>query len=335
MSEYIISFIVPVYNVEKYLNKCVGSILNGGFNNSCELILVDDGSTDASGAICDRYAGDNVIVVHKPNNGAGSTRNVGIEVARGRFVTFIDSDDYIADDAVSNILEELNKDTDVDVLFMQGDKVFPDGKETPLGDEIKSEDLKGKKKKEVLEFLACRNKFAGSACTKIFRLSFLKTNNILFPEDKRCGEDLIFVLKSLYWSEKFKATDFPYYKYRQQRENSRTNTMQDKTYWDYFLFLRDSTLLLTKNGETIDCNAKSCMSFVAYEYSLQVWSYERLNIEGKQKAQKLLNEYRWVMKYAGCNRTKAISIIVDIFGYDITSRILTYGKRMADRRKSE
>lgn len=335
MSEYMISFIVPVYNVEKYLDKCVRSVLNSGFNKNCELILVDDGSTDDSGMICDQYTDDNIIVVHKQNGGLASARNAGMEHANGKYIAFVDSDDYIADKSVSNILAALRENKGADILFMQGDKVFPNGKETSLGDDIKDEDLKGKTKKEVLKFLACGNKFSGSACTKVFKTAFLRRNGIQFPDDNRYGEDLIFVLKCIYQADEYGATNFPYYKYRQQRQGSITNTVSEKSYWDYFLFLRDSALLLTKNGVAIDCYAGLCMSFVAYEYSLQVWSYGRRSDESKQKAKKLLDEYRWVMKYAGSNRAKVISIITNIFGYNIASHILTYGKKMVDWRNGE
>ncbi|MDT2638331.1 glycosyltransferase family 2 protein [Enterococcus dongliensis] len=94
-----ISIIVPVYNVEKYLKKCVDSILNQTFKDF-ELILVDDGSPDSSGAICDQYAekDSRVKVIHKKNGGLSDARNAGIEVAKGKYLGFIDSDDYIAED---------------------------------------------------------------------------------------------------------------------------------------------------------------------------------------------------------------------------------------------
>lgn len=106
-----ISIIVPVYNVEKYLNKCVDSILNQTFKDF-ELILVDDGSPDNSGTICDQYAKEDprVRVIHKENGGLSSARNAGIEVAQGRYLGFIDSDDYIAEDMYellhNNIIKE-------------------------------------------------------------------------------------------------------------------------------------------------------------------------------------------------------------------------------------
>ena len=94
-----ISVIVPVYNVEKYLYRCVESILNQSFKDY-ELILVDDGSTDKSGNICDEYAKkyEYVRVIHKKNGGPSETRNTGILQANGNYVTYIDSDDYVSND---------------------------------------------------------------------------------------------------------------------------------------------------------------------------------------------------------------------------------------------
>lgn len=110
-----ISVIVPVYNVEKYLRKCVDSILSQTFTDF-ELLLIDDGSKDHSGEICDEYAlqDDRVKVFHKENGGVSSARNLGIDVAKGEWITFVDADDYIAE----NLLQSLcNIDSNVDIAF--------------------------------------------------------------------------------------------------------------------------------------------------------------------------------------------------------------------------
>ncbi|MDU5335237.1 glycosyltransferase family 2 protein [Enterococcus sp.] len=103
-----ISIIVPVYNVEKYLRKCVESILNQTFKDF-ELILVDDGSPDNSGAICDQYAKRDarVRVIHKENGGLSSARNAGIEIAKGKYLGFVDSDDYIAEDMYEVLFNQI------------------------------------------------------------------------------------------------------------------------------------------------------------------------------------------------------------------------------------
>ena len=94
--EKLISIIVPIFRVQKYLNKCVDSILNQSYSN-IEVILVDDGSDDNCPQICDQYkkCDDRVVVIHKQNGGLSSARNAGLNIARGEYVGFIDSDDYI------------------------------------------------------------------------------------------------------------------------------------------------------------------------------------------------------------------------------------------------
>ena len=91
-----ISIIVPVYNTEKYLHRCIDSVLAQTYQDF-ELLLIDDGSKDSSGAICDEYAAQDtrVRVFHKENGGVSSARNVGLDLAQGEWVTFVDSDDYI------------------------------------------------------------------------------------------------------------------------------------------------------------------------------------------------------------------------------------------------
>ena len=112
------SVIVPVYNVEKYLSECVDSILSQTFTNF-ELILVNDGSKDGSGAICDAYAQKDgrVKVIHKENGGQSSARNCGVEVATGKYAIFIDSDDFfVTNTFFAELKDKLDDDTDV-VVF--------------------------------------------------------------------------------------------------------------------------------------------------------------------------------------------------------------------------
>ena len=112
-----VSVIVPVYNVEKYLRSCVNSILNQTLND-IEVILVDDGSPDASGVICDELAkaDERVKVIHKKNAGVGAARNDGLSLAQGEWVIFGDSDDWFETDALEQLVSEGEK-TKADVIF--------------------------------------------------------------------------------------------------------------------------------------------------------------------------------------------------------------------------
>ncbi|MBO0454297.1 MULTISPECIES: glycosyltransferase family 2 protein [Enterococcus] len=120
-----ISIIVPVYNVEKYLKKCVDSILNQTFKDF-ELILVDDGSPDNSGMICDEYAEQDsrVRVIHKENGGLSDARNAGIDVAKGKYIGFVDSDDYIAEDMYELLYRNIIKE-DADLSICGIYDVYP------------------------------------------------------------------------------------------------------------------------------------------------------------------------------------------------------------------
>lgn len=120
----IISVIVPVYNVKKYLAKCIDSICRQTYN-ALEIILVDDGSTDGSGDLCDQYAqkDDRICVIHKPNGGQAEARNMALDIATGEYITFVDSDDYVAADYIE-VLYQLLKEYDADISMVGFKNVF-------------------------------------------------------------------------------------------------------------------------------------------------------------------------------------------------------------------
>lgn len=174
------SIIVPVYNVEKYLNRCIDSILSQAFKDF-EVLLIDDGSKDKSGVICDEYAkkDNRVRVFHKGNGGVSSARNVGLDEAEGEWVCFVDSDDYLLPTALLNIQNALNKVDAVLYLFdyQQNDTLC----RLPFGEEISKEEFI----KAVLTY-----KLQTSPWAKIYRRSLL--NGIQFNKDLVIGEDLLF-----------------------------------------------------------------------------------------------------------------------------------------------
>ena len=121
-----VSIIVPVYNAEKYLQECVNSILNQTLYD-LELILVDDGSTDSSPALCDKCAAqdERVKVIHKPNGRAASARNAGLRMASGEYVAFVDSDDWVSPDMYEKMLQTGADVTLCDYVRFQGESEFP------------------------------------------------------------------------------------------------------------------------------------------------------------------------------------------------------------------
>lgn len=126
MNSNLVSIIVPIYNVEKYLRKCVDSLLKQSYSN-IEILLIDDGSTDNSGRISDEYSNyNNVRVYHKENGGLSDARNFGIEHSKGEFLAFVDSDDYVTEDYILRMLDKIQK-TDVDIVACSYYDISEDG----------------------------------------------------------------------------------------------------------------------------------------------------------------------------------------------------------------
>lgn len=173
-----ISVIVPVYNVDKYLNKCINSILGQTYKDF-ELILVNDGSTDNSPKICDMYARQykNVQVIHKNNGGLSDARNVGTSIAKGEFITYIDSDDYVSKDYLL-ILSTLQKDNKADIV-VSGFAVFNEGSKP-----IQNYDYKVYcyTKNQALEKMMYQDTLDTSACAMLLPAYVAKNN--LFPLNK-------------------------------------------------------------------------------------------------------------------------------------------------------
>lgn len=175
----LISVVVPVYNVEPYLDRCVKSIVSQTYKN-LQIILVDDGSTDKSGEMCDEYSKKDtrIIVIHKKNGGLSDARNVGIEIANGQYITFIDSDDSVENDMIE-YLYYLVKNYNCRMSLCTHAIVFNDGdkiKRIGNGIEEKLTD------KECIERM-CYHKFIDtSAWAKLYETSIFKT--IKYPKGK-------------------------------------------------------------------------------------------------------------------------------------------------------
>lgn len=187
----LISVIIPVYNVEKYLRQCVDSVLAQTYQN-IEIILVDDGSTDSSGAICDEYREtcSNVVVIHQANGGASAARNAGIRAAKSEYVYFMDSDDYLANTALYRLVQAINNGEN-DFSFFEAFAV----------DETTGEESKGKytyhknygtgDAKLFFSEMVKNQEFHVAVWLYLFRKSFLTKNQMGFSE-AIMYEDLVF-----------------------------------------------------------------------------------------------------------------------------------------------
>jgi glycosyltransferase involved in cell wall biosynthesis len=191
-----ISVIVPVYKVEQYLSRCIDSILAQTYNNF-ELILVDDGSPDRSGSICDEYAESHslVRVIHKENGGVSSARNAGIKEATGVWLCFVDSDDFIECDYLENFHIE-NQRAD---LFVQG---FKRVKEEQIIEVNPYTDIVSNNSDLVC--VLEENNLLNSPCYKLYKSSIIKNNHLCFKEGMSYGEDHLFTFQYMEYARGIK-----------------------------------------------------------------------------------------------------------------------------------
>ncbi|MGN1420911.1 MAG: glycosyltransferase family 2 protein [Eubacterium sp.] len=206
-----ITVIVPVYNVEKYLDRCIESVVNQTYKN-LEIILVDDGSPDNCPAMCDAWAEkDNRIkVIHKENGGVSSARNIGLDNANGEYIGFVDSDDYIAEDMFENLFNKINTDNcqmSVCGIFFQGKSISFKNEELISGNEAIN---------RLFNYRDYQS-FSGWTWNKLFLASVIKQNRLKFDENICFCEDVLFVYEYLKSVEFVKLINksFYYYTFRE------------------------------------------------------------------------------------------------------------------------
>lgn len=196
-----VSVIVPIYNVEKYLCACIESILNQTYSD-LQIILVDDGSPDRCGEICDEYAQKDkrIEVIHKENGGLGYARNSGLELARGEYVIFIDSDDWIDSNHIETLITTAHK-TNADVVIHGFQKCTDDGKVLVKEELIQHGEFFNVVKDVLYPMIAsgvdspADRTLPVSTWCKMYRLAIIKDNGLQFVNEKECiSEDIMFNL---------------------------------------------------------------------------------------------------------------------------------------------
>ena len=222
------SVIIPVYNVEKYINRCVKSILSKRYND-LEIILIDNGSTDRSGSICDIYANEyaNISVYHIENHGVGSARNFGLSKARGEFIYFVDSDDYLVGNLFADFADKLVLDLDL-AVFSYYNSFEEDLTEKQRTE--KSLPFKGNYDKDgfikIFKELFLSDMLY-TVWNKIYRREFLLENNLSF-EKYELGEDVRFNLNAYRNVNKVFLSQDSYYVYVIGRKGSAMSSYNPK-----------------------------------------------------------------------------------------------------------
>lgn len=208
MLELKLSIIIPVYNASKYLEACVNSILVHE-NDEFEIILIDDGSEDQSPEICDKYKNmSNVQVIHQKNAGVSKARNVGLDLARGAYITFVDSDDYVSSDYIITILKAIQ--TDKDIYFFGSNSLSNNSIENVRQWLYGLDDRITKEKAYDIVLSGKSNE----PWDKVYKKDIIYQHGIRFNNNVTLGEDIIFSLNYLKWIKTAEIIKKDIYYYR-------------------------------------------------------------------------------------------------------------------------
>ena len=266
-----VSVIVPVYNVERYLERCIDSVLNQTYRDF-ELILVDDGSTDSSGRICDEYGEKDgrIKVIHKENGGVSTARNLALDHVSGDYIMFLDSDDALDLDAVERCVESTEGAKWDIVLFGFHMYSGSDGAEVFQGDTVYSDELietKEKLNKSFSEYY--RKGYLNFITDKIIRSSLIKSSGVRFNSGFDIGgEDGLFILGLLSGVSNIKITSDAFYQYYRRTSESITQLFKPEKFARY----HDRTALIYQYMRKENCVDESYIVELLGTYFM--WAYE-------------------------------------------------------------
>ena len=308
---------MPIYNIEASLSRCVDSIKNQTCHN-WELILVDDGSPDHSGSICDEYAkNDNRIkVIHKQNGGSASARNAGLNAATGDFITFIDADDWIENDGIEKMML-CAETTDSDIVMADLTIEQSNGSCS-----VRKEGFCNPDATELMKAMMT-GKLHGSNCNKIYRRSLIVANDIHFIDGADYTEDLAFNIKLLTLTNKIVYLPIAYYHYciydnsmshtqaspdvMRRKDLQKVTNVTDFSNWLYSKGVGTKVekelnycKLIAKMPFLAVVNKRSCLRWCALfpEANKAIWENDRLPLTYKLELQllriKWINLFVWI-----------------------------------------
>ncbi len=300
-----VSVIIPVYNVEKYLKQCVESVLHQTYKD-LEIILVDDGSPDNSGALCDEYAlaDDRITVVHKKNGGLSDARNAGMAVAHGEYIFFLDSDDYIRKDTIELLLDRAKKEN-ADIVFFSA-HCFSDSW-IPVSESMT---VKYRYETDSGERVFVRRfenaEWFCSACLHFYRADYLKRENLHFVKGL-LYEDFLFSGTAYLRPCRIAALKKQLYFYREKRTGSIMNKKPVKINFDSFLYIAKYFVSEKNKVPEGSVSQKGCEYLIRYCFNRCVMTYcdmERSERKKVKKAFSFIRRETYKLDHIDCSKLK-------------------------------
>lgn len=278
----LISIIIPVYKVEKYLEKCIQSVINQTYEN-LQIILVDDGSPDNCGKICDEYAKKDhrIEVIHKSNGGLSDARNKGLEIAKGEYIGFVDSDDYIEADmyeVLYNLLKQYNADVSICNFYTVSQEKIA----------IKNADngIKEYTRIEILKEILLDNNIQSYAWNKLYKKELF--DEIKYPVGKKY-EDIGTTFYLLEKCNKVVVTGKPEYYYI-NRQDSIVNNVTETTITDYIELIMQRYDYIEENIKELSSYNKNYLKRILKTAEQDIKSLKEVGDYTKKKYEELYNK---------------------------------------------
>jgi glycosyltransferase involved in cell wall biosynthesis len=320
MSDTILSIIIPIYKVEKYLHKCIDSILSGlnSQESEYEIILVDDGSPDNCPAICDDYDSKykHITAIHKENGGQSDARNCGINVAKGEYLTFVDSDDYVNSE-ISKIISLIKNNKGIDIFQTGMTKVY--------SSEKKNKDVFNKinglfELNKDKNFHQVVRQSHVSAILKILRRDFILSNNLLFKKN-RILEDFEWSIRAWVNVQSIYLTSINYYFYL-QHDASTMHNFSLKIIKDCLSNTLDNQLYIT-NSSLSNFEKQQYLALLSKNLLVYVKSSARkLNKNDFESALELIEKNKHLFMHQERFKDKILILQMKIFGIKNSLKIL-------------
>lgn len=315
------SVIIPIYNVESYIEKCINGVIGQDYKN-IEIILINDGSKDNSQLICEKKSKEDsrIRLINKQNGGLSSARNVGLDNATGDYILFLDGDDYWDDkEALSKINRSL-QNTKADIVTFGLKKMFEDTGEIEETKYVfNRENVDFDSKKNTLSYLVKNNLYISSACNKAVRKSIIDKYNLRF-EDKALSEDIEWSAKLLLYSNVIDVIESPFYIYR-QRNHSITHTLKLINI-EYLVKHIETCIDLCKN-ENIDYK-NEYMGYVAYQYITLLVSLNSVEEKIPSEMMKRIKDYSYLLKYDLIKRVHIFNLINKFLGFSMLNLFIKF-----------
>lgn len=321
----VVSVIIPIYRVERYLTQCVESVLAQTFRQ-IEVILVDDGSPDRSGAIADNFAhrDPRVKVIHQPNQGLSGARNSGLRAAHGTYVVFLDSDDFWdGPDSLSQCIRAVEANPAVDVLFFDALRYHEDSDERIFGDvEWHRGRVAGVSEKDLLRYMVDVGDVRPSACTKLIRRRFLVDNDLHFTPGI-FSEDVEWFLRLIVCEATYDYLPLRLYMYRKNRAGSITNTIGRRNVEDVLNTVLAASQRVRLAGKP-STFTEDYLSYCCYQFTIALAFHTGLSRRDRDDLRPLVDEASSLLAHDRYGRSREIARLARIIGVYNTGRVL-YG----------